>query len=87
MKELELGITKFGTKYYYIKGTNILHREDGPALEYADGSKIWYKKGKRHRLDGPAMEYSSGVKRYWIEGKHIKNVDSIEEALIKNLLE
>lgn len=32
------------------------HREDGPAVEYADGSKYWYQNGELHREDGPAIE-------------------------------
>ena len=43
---------------------NKLHREDGPAVEYAQGSKSWYLNGKRHREDGPACEYTDGTK-YW----------------------
>jgi hypothetical protein len=38
-------------------------------VEYANGTKIWYKEGKRHREDGPAVEYADGEKRWWIEGK------------------
>ena len=72
---------------FYKKGTEILHRDNGPAIEWTDGSKRWYKEGRRHRLDGPACENNDGHKEYWIEGKHIENVNSIEEALIKNLLE
>lgn len=26
---------------------SILHREDGPAVEYANGTKIWYLNGDR----------------------------------------
>ena len=28
-----------GTTHYYKKGTLILHREDGPAIEFPSGSK------------------------------------------------
>jgi len=45
---------------YFIKGTKILHREDGPAIEWDDGSKEWFKNGKRHRDDGPAIEWYDG---------------------------
>jgi len=31
-----------------------LHREDGPAVEWYNGSKEWYKNAKLHREDGPA---------------------------------
>jgi hypothetical protein len=37
-----------------------LHREDGPACEYANGDKYWYWHGKLHRQDGPAAEYPNG---------------------------
>jgi len=33
-------VDEYGTKYWYLNGE--LHREDGPAAEYADGSKYWY---------------------------------------------
>ena len=46
-----------------------MHREDGPAIEWADGSKEWYKEGKRHRDDGePAVEYTYGKKEWYKEG-------------------
>jgi len=48
-----------------------LHREDGPAIEYADGTKFWFVNGQRHRLDGPAVEWYDGSVAYWIEGKHL----------------
>jgi hypothetical protein len=31
-------------KEWYINGQ--LHREDGPAIEYIDGSKSWYINGE-----------------------------------------
>ena len=87
MEEVELIIDKEGTKRYYIKGTNILHREDGPAIEFFNGSKYWYKYNKRHRLDGPAIEWFNGAKSFYINDKYIENVNSIEEAIIKSLIE
>ena len=41
-----------------------LHREDGPAIEYPDGTKHWYLNGKLHREDGPAIEYADGSKKW-----------------------
>lgn len=32
------------------------HREDGPAIEWDDGSKEWVLDGRYHRDDGPAVE-------------------------------
>ena len=45
------------------------HREDGPAIENADGSEFWYINGKCHREDGPAVEYSDGIKYWYKNGK------------------
>jgi hypothetical protein len=45
------------------------HREDGPAVEYTDGTKMWYLNGKPHRLDGPAYETVSGDKVWYADGK------------------
>ncbi len=41
---------------YYIDGCQ--HREDGPAIIYADGVEEWMQNGDYHREDGPAI-YSS----------------------------
>ena len=38
------------------------HRVDGPAIEYANGTKSWYLNGKLHREDGPAIEWADGDK-------------------------
>jgi len=40
---------------------------DGPAVEYADGTKSWYKFGKCHRVDGPAIEWADGKKEWYID--------------------
>ena len=45
------------------------HREDGPAVEYPDGSKQWYLNGKRHREDGPAYEEANGTNEWWLNDK------------------
>jgi hypothetical protein len=62
-------ITNRGNKFYYKKGTGILHREDGPAIEHPDGSKEWWINGAIHREDGPAAEFSDGSKEWYINGK------------------
>jgi hypothetical protein len=33
----------------------LLHREDGPAVEYLNGDKEWRFNGRFHRLEGPAL--------------------------------
>jgi hypothetical protein len=38
-------VTTLGNVFYIMKGLGIHHREDGPAIEWADGSKCWYLNG------------------------------------------
>jgi len=62
------GIVEYnGSKIWYRNGK--LHRESGPAIEFADGSKCWYRDGKRHRESGPAVEYANGNKEWYRNGK------------------
>jgi hypothetical protein len=69
-QEQYIQINKNGNKIYYKnRAMTILHRLDGPAIECADGGKIWHIEGKRHRLDGPAVEYSGGYKAWYVDGK------------------
>ena len=46
-----------------------LHRLDGPAVEWADGSKEWLVNDERHRLDGPACEYADGQREWRVHDK------------------
>jgi len=62
-------INKYGNKFYYKDKTmNILHREDGAAIECSNGSKAWYLNGKLHREDGPAVECNDGDKSWYLNG-------------------
>lgn len=61
---------EFGNKYWRNE-TGHFHREDGPAIEYENGSKCWLINGERHREDGPAIEYADGRKVWYINGKYI----------------
>ncbi len=58
-----------GTFYFKDKAMTIQHREDGPAINWVDGTKSWWLNGKRHREDGPAIEYSNGNKEWWLNDK------------------
>ena len=33
-------VDEFGNKTWFLNGN--LHREDGPAIEWSDGTKCWY---------------------------------------------
>lgn len=48
----------------------LIHREDGPAIIYSNGTKKWFKHGKLHRDDGPAIEWHNGGKEWWHEGQY-----------------
>jgi hypothetical protein len=52
--------------FYYNNG--LLHREDGPAMIFASGTKYWLQNGKLHREDGPAVEWSDGRIWFYING-------------------
>lgn len=54
-----------------------LHKDDGPAVEHADGGKEWYQNGQRHRLDGPAIIWSSGHNDWYINDININNLTNI----------
>ncbi len=49
-----------------------LHREDGPAIVWPDGTKMWFKNGQRHREDGPAVEYPSGNCGWYLNGEKVE---------------
>jgi len=48
------------------------HRENSPAIIYADGTKRWYKNGKLHRTNGPAIIHSNGIKEFWENNMRIR---------------
>ena len=68
MEKYDVEVDNEGTVRYYKPGTKEPHRLNGPAVEYADGSKCWYVDGKLHRTDGPAAEYADGSKYWFING-------------------
>jgi hypothetical protein len=66
-----------GDRGWYLNGK--YHREDGPAIEYADGSSSWYLNGKYHREDGPAFEHADGTRYWYLNGKcHREDGPAIE---------
>jgi len=56
-----------GDRYWYQDG--LLHRTDGPAVEYANGEYSWWFEGRLHRVDGPAAEYTNGDRHWFYKGK------------------
>jgi len=79
MIEYTVKVYENGHKEWYLN--DVLHREDGPAIESADGTKSWYLNGERHREDGPAIEWASGDKFWYLNGKlHHEDGPAIEWA-------
>jgi hypothetical protein len=68
MTDSRCEINAYGTKRWYNEKGQF-HRLDGPAVEYADGFKLWYVNDKCHRLDGPAREWSYGRCEWWIDNE------------------
>lgn len=73
---------KFGIIRHYKDGQ--LHRENGPAVEYPNGSKEWWFNGVLHRLDGPAVENINGDNAWYINGEIIKKIQSGIELIFEN---
>jgi hypothetical protein len=58
-----------------------LHRENGPAITWDDGSEDWCVDGKRHRIGGPAIIRATGSKYWCFKGEyHRTNGPAIEHA-------
>jgi len=53
-----------GTICYY-NDLNQYHREDGPAIERADGDNYYNDLNQLHREDGPAIEWADGDKAWY----------------------
>jgi len=66
MTEYTVKVDEDKTEWYF---NGKRHREDGPAIERADGAKEWYLNGKLHREDGPAVRCANGTISWWINGK------------------
>jgi hypothetical protein len=56
-----------------------LHRNDGPAVQWADGMLEWRQNGKQHRLDGPAIMFADGSAMWWIDD-HLVDVEPPDDS-------
>jgi hypothetical protein len=69
MQEYTVRINSDGDRRWCKPGTWSFHRLDGPAIEWADGSREWYRDDKLHRLDGPAIEWADGTRLWYRDDK------------------
>ena len=54
---------------FYCNNAGEWHRENGPAIEWSNGTKIWYQNGQLHRIGGPAIVCTNGHKEWWQNGR------------------
>ena len=64
----KLTIREYGIKRWRLPNGKF-HREDGPAIEWEDGSKMWLINGEYHKENGAAIQYYDGDKEWYINGK------------------
>jgi hypothetical protein len=87
MKQQYIKINEYGHKFYYSdREMTIRHREDGPAIEYADGDKWWYLNGRLHREDGPAIEYTNGLKSWYLYDNWITEAEHARRTRKETIL-
>ena len=55
----------------YRNSDDQLRREDGPAVEWEDGTRMWFLDGLLHREDGPAVEGADGSLQWFLDGKRL----------------
>jgi len=64
----------------WAQRSSYLSRKDGPAVEYANGDKAWYRDGLLHREDGPALVRTDGTKAWFLAGSlHREDGPAIEK--------
>ena len=66
-------IDEFGNKEWRNSDGD-LHRTDGPAIEWANGTESWYWHGNLHREGGPAYTGRTGDK-YWYRFHNLHRLD------------
>jgi len=71
MTKYRVEVDEYKNIRWYKWETNEFHREDGPAVEYADGNKYWWLNDKLHREDGPAIECANGNKSWHLNGEYL----------------
>ena len=49
-----------------------LHREDGPASIWPDGTQYWYRRGRDHFAHGPSDLWADGLVRWYEDNKYLR---------------
>ncbi len=72
---------EFSNRIVYYNEKDQLHRLDGPAIEWNDGSKEWWINNERHREDGPAVEYTGGYKEWFLNYEEYSEQEWQQEVI------
>ena len=64
--------TMFMDEYHY-DADGWLHRDDGPAIVFAGGARVWMQHGALHRAGGPAIEGDDGSSAWYRHGGRIES--------------
>jgi hypothetical protein len=72
----------------YRNNFGLLHREDGPAIEYSDGDYEYYINGKLHNAFGPARKMKNCEKtyfEYYFYGKQYSDLEDFYKKQYKGI--
>ena len=72
-QKYRIEVNDIGTTCYY-NSVEQLHRDDGPAIEWANGTRHWYQNGLLHRENGPAIESANGH-NLWLQNGLLHRTD------------
>jgi hypothetical protein len=73
--EYDIYVGLFGTKFYYKKGTQLFHREDGPAIERLKGKERY-----SFTIENNIRYISELPDQLWIDGCRLP----LEKEIILN---
>jgi hypothetical protein len=76
-------IDTHGNKWWHDSAGQV-HRDNGPAIIWADGGRDWYQHSRQHRDDGPAVEWSDGDKEWCLNGKYLSFEEWLDEVDISD---
>ena len=71
---------ELGTTVFFYDKNGRFHREKGPAVLHANGSREYYRHGQLHNENGPARRMSDGRTEFWIAGVQVDPPQATAEA-------
>ena len=67
-REPKMLVLRDGTREWRLDNGK-LHRDGGPAIEKANGTRLYYRNDKLDRDDGPAVEMADGTRMWFRDDK------------------